>query len=161
MVRLMAAARRSASLSFPADKVLLREEFKVGEHEPQDLASEAARATVIQASCAKYATQLAQHGWIAADAARLDAAIQTLAGADLQQEAAKAEGPGITAATNADANLLYKNCLSVQNAARLQFPSTEPGNETARARYLIGEFPPQSGSGDAASAPPPPPPPTP
>lgn len=160
MVRLVAAARRSASLAFPGDKVRLREEFKVGVHDPQDLGSEIQRATVVQASSVKYATELGEHGWTAADATQLDSAINALSGIDLQQEASKAEGPGITAATNADANKLYKNCLSIQNAARLQFPSTQPGNETPRARYLIGEFPPQSGSsGD--TTPPPPPPPTP
>ena len=54
---------------------------------------------------------------------------QYLGSVDLQQEASKAKSPGMTAVSTADANKLYRNCPSIQNAVRLQYPSTQPGNE--------------------------------
>lgn len=160
MLRLMGAARRSAGLAFPGNEVVLHQEFKVGEHDPQGLADEVGRAKVILASAQKYATQLGQHGWIAQDATELETAIGTLKGVDLEQEAGKDTGQGLTAASTTDANKLYKYCLSIQNAARLAFPSTKDGNETPRARYLLGEFPPH-GHSDTGGTPPTPTPPAP
>lgn len=155
MLRLMASARRTAGLAFRGNHVVLREEFKVGIHEPQGLGDEIARARIILASAQKYATQLGEHGWVALDATDLEAAIATLGSVDLEQEAEKAKGPSMTSLSNADANKLYKNCLSIQNAARLQYPSTQPGNETPRARFLIGEFPPHSPADTSGTATPP------
>jgi len=147
--RLMGAARRSAALAFPGQDVLLREEFQRGIDTPQSLAAVLERARIIAASCAKYAAELAAHGWIAQDTADLGDAITALEGANLSQESALDVGPGITAARTADANALYKKCLSLQNAARLAFPSTRPDTATARARYLLDEFPPRDGNGGA------------
>ncbi|MGI8436874.1 MAG: hypothetical protein ACR2NX_08210 [Chthoniobacterales bacterium] len=151
MQRLMSAARRSASLAFPGNDVVLHEEFKVGEHTPQTLAAEVIRATVIAASADKYSTQLGEHGWIKQDQLDLVAASTALGTDDSQQETSADESEGLTADAIRDLNKLYKNCLSIQNAARFQFLSTGTGNEMALARYLLGEFPPH------APAPPPPP----
>ena len=152
MLRLMAAARRSAGLAFKGNKVVLHEEFQVGIHDPHGLGHEIGRARIILAGANKHATELGQHGWIAQDAIELSTALDLLGDVDLEQEASKAEGPGLTAASTSAANKLYANCLSLQNAARLQYPSTKPGHETARARFLLGEFPPH-----APDAPPTPP----
>ncbi len=81
--RLMSAARRSAGYAFPGQDALLHAEFKVGVHEPQDLASELERASIIQASSVKYAAQLVKHGWIAQDATDLKDTIKLLGGKDL------------------------------------------------------------------------------
>ena len=159
--RLASAARRTAGITFKGNNVLLHEEFKVGTASGQALSDELADAKIIATSAAKYASQLAEHGWTAQDATDLAAANDTLSAADLSQETSKKTGPGMTGQANADANLLYKNTQSVQNAARLQFPSTQPGNETARARYLIGIFPPHGGNTPPPAPPTPPTPPTP
>jgi hypothetical protein len=135
--------------------VVLREEFQVGVHDPQGLGDEVKRAGLILAAANKYATQLGEHGWMATDATALETAIGALSGVDLAQEASKAKGPGMTAVSNADANKLYRNCLSIQNAARLQYPSTQSGNETPRALFLIGEFPPHGGGDSGGETPPP------
>jgi hypothetical protein len=156
MLRLMAGARRTAGLAFKGNSVVLHNEFQVGIHEPQGLGDEVARAKIILAACQKYSAQLAVEGWTAQEATDLDTAIGGLSGIDLQQEETKDAGPGQTAVNIVDANLLYKNCLTIQNAGRLQFPSTKDGNETPRARYLIGEFPPH-GHDDTGSTPPTPP----
>jgi hypothetical protein len=150
MLRLMSGARRTASLAFRGNDPLLHEAFQVGEHEPQGLDEEVKRAKIILASLGTYAAQLGAEGWTTAETTALSGAIGTLTGADLDQENSKSQGPGITSVNTTDANTLYRNCLTIQNAARLQFPSTQPGNETPRARYLIGAFPPHghSSSGD-------------
>jgi hypothetical protein len=159
MVPLKGRARRSGGLAFKGNTGVLHQEFQIGVHEPQTLAAEINRARIILAAVTKYAAQLAEHGWIAQDATDLDNAIATLSGADLAQEASKDEGPGLTAAATADANKLYHRCLTIQNAVRLQFPSTAAGTETPRARYLLGEFPPH-GHNDTGGTPGTPTPPT-
>lgn len=146
MLRLMSGARRSAGLAFRGNNVVLHQEFQVGVHEPQGLDEEVKRALIIHAGTVKYAAELANEGWSAAETTQLGAATSLLSGADLLQEHSKGQGPGLTAISVVDANQLYRYCRTIQNAARLQYPSTQPGNETPRALYLLGEFPPQSGS---------------
>jgi len=164
MLRLMSGARRSAGYAFKGNDVVLRSEFQVGVHEPQGLGEEVKRAGLILTAANKYSAELGGEGWVATDATALQTAIAGLSGVDLQQEASKAKGPGMTSVSTVDANQLYRSCLRIQNAARLQYPSTQAGNETPRARYLIGEFPPHGGSDTGGTPPPPndnPPPPKP
>ena len=148
--RLMAGARRSASLAFPQNDARLRGEFQVGVHEPQDLASELERAGKIRAACATHADALAAHGWIAEDTTLLADTIALLTGGDDTQEAAKDKKQGLTAARNLAANALYKSCITVQNAARLAFPNTRADKDEtvveARSRHLLDEFPPRGGA---------------
>ena len=164
--RLMAGARRSATLAFPKNDTRLRGEFQVGVHDPQDFASELERAGKILAACKAHAADLAAHGWIADDTAALAASIATLGGGDTDQEAAKDKKKGLTAARNLAANALYKSCLTVQNAARLAFPGTRADKDEtvveARNRYLLDEFPPRGGAsaGDQPGPNGPPTPPT-
>ena len=144
----MSAGRRSGALAFPAGDPRLHSEFQVGIHDPQDLASELDRAKKILAAVTKYAAPVGEHGWIAADTTALGAAIAALDGAD-DVQAAKGKKKGVTAGRNGAANVLYKNCLSVQNAARLAYPGTktdDPAVVEARARYLLDTFPPASGA---------------
>jgi len=152
MVRLMARARHSASLAFPQNTALLHSEFQVGIHEPKDLASEVGRANKIVAACGIHADALALTGWHGGDTDSLAAAIKTLGGTDEEQEGAKDKKKGQTATRNAAANLLYRQCQLVQNAAELAFPESEAENAhavvEARARYLLGVFPPRPGTSD-------------
>jgi len=168
MERLLSGARRSATLFLPKGDPRLHAEFKVGtEDEAQDLGSEIERARIVATACRTYATSLAQHGWLAEDTDALDAAIQTLEGADEVQETAKGKKKGITTARTLAANALYKMCLTVQNAARLAYPSTKIGQVDgiveARARFLLDEFPPHRGASAGENPDPhgPTPPPTP
>jgi hypothetical protein len=142
--RLTAGARRTAKLAFPGETTRLREEFKVGIDTPKDLASELSRATAIQLACVKYATQLAAKGFIAADTTALDTAIKALDGVDVEQEATLDDRLDLTGEKTDAANALYHACLVIQNAARLQYPAKKDGtNATARARFLLDEFPPR------------------
>ncbi|MFT3781264.1 MAG: hypothetical protein QM790_04545 [Nibricoccus sp.] len=145
--RLVSAARNTAKLAFPDNGVLLRQEFHVGNSEPTDLPSILERAHTVQLSCVKYATALAEHGWLESDTAAFATITATLEGADASQEASKGEKKGVTASKISAANRLYAGCQSVQNAANLAYPlATGDSNENvvaARARFLMDTFPPQ------------------
>ena len=148
--RLMAGARRSATLAFPKNDARLHSEFQVGNRDPQDLASELERAEKIVAACRTHAAVLDDHGWLEEDTATLAAAVSAFGTGDEDQEAAKDKKKGLTAARNLAANALYKQCLTVQNAARLAYPSTRIDKDSAvteaRARFLLDEFPPRGGA---------------
>lgn len=153
MQHLTGAARHSAGLFIPYGDSRLRSEFQVGVHEPQTLSSELGRAAIIAASCGKYATQLAEHGWLAEDTQALLDVIKRLGDTDTDQEDAGDEKIGITATRNRNANTLFAMCKSVQNAAELSHPKYKIGKvdgiEEARARFLLDEFPPRPPKKDA------------
>ena len=160
--RLTAGARRSARQAFPGDDVKLRTEFQVGINEPQDLASVLVRAQKTLDATRKYAADLKKEGWLPADSDALAAALAALSGVALTQDEALADRAQFTGALTRAANLLYRLCLRIQNAARLQYPSTQPGTEAARARFLLETFPPRDRSQPDPHPPTPPPtPPTP
>lgn len=154
--RLTSAARRSARLAFPSDEVKLRSEFQVGINSPYDQASIIARAGKTHSAAVKYAADLKKQGWLPADATALATALATLTGVAHDQDEALADRVQFTAELTRAANTLYKLCQACQNAARLQYPDTQPGTEAARARFLLDTFPPR----DRSPAEPPPPPPT-
>ncbi len=157
--RLMSGARRSATLSFSGNDPRLHSEFQVGIHDPKDFASEIDRARKIHAACIAHADELSLQGWIIEDTAALAETINLLDGGDAEHEAAKDTKKGFTQGRTTAANTLYKMCLSIQNAARLAYPSTriakDPSILVARNRYLLEEFPPRGGAsaGDPAPAP--------
>lgn len=148
MERLVAGARRSAKLAFPGETTRLREEFQVGIREPQTLAAEIDRAGKVQAATVKYAAALSEHGWLEEDATAFAAAIDLLTDKDAEQEQAIDERLTLTDEKVAAANALYLSCLTIQNAARLEYPNRRDAagkaiNATARARFLLDEFPPR------------------
>jgi hypothetical protein len=146
--RLLSGARRSATLAFPKNDARLHSEFQVGIHEPADFSSEIARAKKIHAACQTHAAALDDHGWIHEDTAALATSIDLLDGGDAEHEAAKDQKKGFTQGRNLAANVLYKMCLSIQNAARLAHPTTKAAKDptllVARNRFLLDEFPPRS-----------------
>jgi hypothetical protein len=156
--RLTSGARRSARLAFPGEDVKLRSEFQVGIDSPKTLAAELERANLIKAACTRYATDLARQGWIARDTAALQAAIDACSGSGVDQTEAFADRAELTADLKRASNDLYDKLLTVQNAARLEYPSTRPGTEAARARFLLDTFPPRDRSQpDGGTEPPTPP----
>ncbi len=157
--RLAAGARRTARQAFPGDDVKLRTEFQVGINDPQDFAAVIERARKTHTATVKYAADLKKEGWLPADSTALSTALAMLGTAALDQDEALADRAQFTAALTRAANTLYKNCLTTQNAARLQYPSTRPGTEAARARFLLESFPPRDRSQPDPHPPTPPPPP--
>jgi len=63
-----------------------------------------------------------------------------------------------TTQKNADAATLYENILTIQNAADLEWPASNPANAGVRGQFLLGIFPPDHGGNHT---PPPTPPATP
>jgi hypothetical protein len=148
MERLAGGARRSARLAFPGQDTVLSAEFQVGEADSKSLSATIDRARLTHAAAIKYATALQAKGWIPADTDSLGNAIAGLAGVDTEQEEAKDERLGFTNEKTIAANALYADCLAIQNAARLQYPSGTDAagnakNITERARFLLNEFPPR------------------
>jgi hypothetical protein len=158
--RLTAGARRTARQAFPGEDVKLRSEFQIGVNEPNDLGSKIARAEKTLAAAQKYAAGLKTKGWLPRDATALETALGQLSGVALDQDEALADRAKFTAALTRAANALYDLCLAVQNAARLEYPSTQPGNEAARARFQLDTFPPRDRSQPDGGTQPPPTPPT-
>lgn len=159
MERLMSDARHSATLAFPKGDPRLHIEFSVGvQDQSHDLDHEMDYANTIATGCQTYAAQLAEHGWTADDTTALAGFISTLEGDPALRDTAGDKKKRLTSARNSGANDLYKMCLSTQNAARLAYPITQAGKVAgvteARARFLLGEFPPHNGgSGTPAPAP--------
>jgi hypothetical protein len=158
MERLMSDARHSATLAFPTGDARLHLEFTVGlADRSHDLDHEIDYANTIVKGCQTYAAQLAEHGWTADDTTALAGYVTTLEGDPALRDTAGDQKKRITSARNSAANDLYKMCLSLQNAARLAYPLTQagkvPGITEARARFLLGEFPPHNGSASPAPAP--------
>ena len=148
MERLIAGARRSARLAFPDDPVKYHSAFQVGINEPNTLDAELDRAGIIVASCqkAENVAPLKAQGWTAADSTALAAAVSQLSGTSLAKGDAVDDRIGLTSQKITAANAVYADALRIQNAARLQYPANKPGNETARARFLLDEFPPRDRS---------------
>ena len=170
MERLSAGARRTARLAFPGQDTLLSAEFQVGETGSKGIAATIARDTLTHAAAVKYADALQTKGWIPADTTALDQAIQGLAGIAPEHAEAAGDLLGLTNEKIIAANALYTDCLTIQNAARLQYPAKTDAagnalNVTPRARFLLEEFPPRDRSqpdggtqgGDPPPAPPAPP----
>ncbi|MEO8613617.1 MAG: hypothetical protein ABI600_00630, partial [Luteolibacter sp.] len=149
---LPSGTRRSAHLAFPKNDARLHSEFQVGIHEPSDFPSEIERAKKVLAACQTHADALDDHGWIDEDTAALAASIDLLDDGDTEHEASKDKKKGFTQGRNLAANALYKQCLSVQNAARLAYPANkaktakDEATLVARNRFLLDEFPPRAGA---------------
>ena len=151
MERLTAGARRTARLAFPGQDTVLSAEFQVGEAGSKSLAATIARACLTHAAALKYAADLQTKGWIPADTAALGTAIAALTGVGAEQEQASDDRLGLTNEKIIAANALYADCLTIQNAARLQYPAKVDAagnaqNVTERARFLLEEFPPRDRS---------------
>jgi hypothetical protein len=156
MQEIFANAKETAKKAFKGNPVKLHEEFQVGIHKPVDLSSVLNRARIVLASLKNAANipALSAKGWIASDTAKLEAAINTLITADTTQEQAKSAKLGTTGGRNHDANDLEERIDTIQHAAHLQWPASDPANIGIRAKFRIGIFPPASGSDKPPTTPP-------
>jgi hypothetical protein len=157
--------RETAKKAFKGNDVKLHDEFQVGINKPTSLAAVLQRARIMLASAqkAENAAALQGRGWIAADTTALADAIAALDDTDNVQEDAKVEATGGTGTRNRTANELYDRLLTIQNAANLQWPEINSANDTLRAKFRLGLFPPprSGGSGKPPTPAPTPTPPTP
>lgn len=160
--KLMNNARNFAKRAFAGQEVKLREQFQIGTHEHNDLASVEQRARIVLASCQETgnAAALAAKGWLAADTQELSDTIGDTETADSTQETGKSESKGDTETVTVAANSLYDGLLDIQVIADRQFPVTTPANIQIRDEFKLGSFPPRDHGKDKGKheAPPAPPP---
>lgn len=161
MLDLFGALKSAAKRAFRDDDVKLREQFKVGINAPKDLGSVLARAKAARDS-AQLAGNVAplkdKGGWVATDAAALDAAISSVEHFDMQQHGSATVGIADTDSRNTAANTLHDNLRTIQGAADLEWPEREPANRAQREKFRIGFFPPSRPKGPPPVVPPSPPP---
>lgn len=140
----MTNLRETAKKAFKGNTVKLHDEFQVGINKPSGLPAVLQRARIQLAAAQKAdnAAALQTKGWIAADTTALSDAITALDSTDNVQEDAKTDAAGGTSARNRTANDLYDRLLTIQNAANLQWPEINSANDTLRAKFRLGLFPP-------------------
>ena len=146
---LIANAKDTAKLAFLGQTVMLREAFQVGVHKPHDLQSQLQRGRTVLASmqAAENVPALTSKGWTADETTALDTAISNLENDKTLLENAKDASVGSTGQKNVQADDLYNRLLTVQNAANLQWPESDPANLQTRADFRLGKFPPKDHGG--------------
>jgi hypothetical protein len=149
-------AKQTAGLAFKGQAVKLREQFQVGVNDHFDLANIVNRANIILGSVKDPANlaALKTKGWIDADTTAFAAAVSALTSADTTQEGGISGGLDATTVRNHDANALYENLQTIQNAADLQWPADVPANTGVRAAFRMDVFPPRGGNGSTPVTPP-------
>jgi hypothetical protein len=150
----MAQAAKTAKLAFPGQTVKLHQEFQTGAHDTNDLGSYLGRVDIVLASV-KNAANLAAFklkGWTDAETTAFQAARDAFGPAEQVRTQSIGGAKDTTTTKNADAATLYENLLTIQNAADLQFPASDPMNAGVRGEFLLGTFPPDHG-GNSTPAP--------
>jgi hypothetical protein len=142
----MNQARKTAKLAFAGQTVKLHDEFQVGVNTPHDLGSILHRADIIIASLQTAANLpvLLLKGWTAADTTAFTATRASFTTGDVSQQAAKGGAKVSTSTKNTDASDLYERLLTIQNAADLQWPVSNPANAGIRDQFRLNTFPPAS-----------------
>lgn len=152
-------AKESAKLAFKGQDTLLSQEFFVGVNTPNDLQTLLTRGRTISASIklAANADAIAGQGWTALETTALDAIITSIEGDKTLLENAKGASFGSTGTRNVSADSLYAALKTVQNAANIQWPETNPANAEVRADFRFGKFPPKHSVAETPVPPVPPP----
>ena len=151
----MNQARKTAKLAFPGQTVKLHQEFQIGAHEKNDLGAVLGRADIIIASIQTTANFVAfrAKGWTDADTVAFKAVRGTFPTSTQTQQTGKGDAKDATTLKDTDAADLYERLLTIQNAANLQWPATDPANAGVRDEFCLNTFPPDN---HAPSATPPP-----
>jgi hypothetical protein len=159
----MNLARKTARLAFPGQAVKLHQEFQVGVNGQHDVGSFLARADIILASLQNPANldAIKLRGWADADTTAFAAARQSLGNISATQQSAKGGAKATTGQKEADAADLYVRLLTIQNAADLQWPATDPANAGLRDAFCLNTFPPTQNHGNGQQPPAPAPTPAP
>ncbi len=159
----MNQARKTAKLAFPGQTVKLHQEFQVGANGQHDLGSFLARADIIIASMqnADNLAALKLRGWTDTETTAFVTARQSLGTANVTQQTARGGAKVTTGQKDADAADLYERLLTIQNAADLQWPATDPANAGVRDAFCLNTFPPSNGHGSGQQPPAPAPTPAP
>jgi hypothetical protein len=159
----MAQAAKTAKLAFPGDQtVKLHAEFQTGAHDKNDLGSYLGRVDIVLGSVNNAANlaALKLKGWTDAETMAFQTARDAFGPAEQYRVKSISGAKDTTTQKNADAATLYENILTIQNAADLEWPATDPANSGVRDEFLLGIFPPDHGGNHAPAPTPTPPAPT-
>ncbi len=156
----MAQAAKTAKLAFPGQTVKLHQEFQIGAQNKNDLGSYLGRVDIVLGSVKddKNLPALKAKGWTDDETTAFQTARDGFGPAEQYRVKSISGAKDTTTQKNADAATLYENILTIQNAADLEWPATDPANAGVRGEFLLGIFPPDHGGNHAA--PPTPPAPT-
>jgi hypothetical protein len=152
-----AQAAKTAKLAFAGQTVKLHQEFQIGAHQ-NDLSSFLGRVDIVLGSLKTAANRAAfkTKGWTDTETAIIQTARDAFGPAEQYRVKSISGAKDTTAQKNADATALYENILTIQNAADLHYPATNPANIGVRDEFLLNTFPPDHG-GNSTPTPPPPP----
>ena len=159
----MNLARQTAKLAFAGQAVKLHQEFQVGVNGQHDVGSFLSRADIILASLQNPVNldAIKLRGWTDADTTAFTAARQSLGNLSAAQQSAKGGAKTSTGQKEADAADLFDRLLTIQNAADLQWPATDPANIGVRDAFCLNTFPPSHARGNGQQPPEPTPTPAP
>jgi hypothetical protein len=92
-------------------------------------------------------------GWTDADTTNFTAMRGTFPASTTTQQSGQSDAKKATAVEADDDDAAYEHILTIQNAADLEFPATDPANAPARAEFKLGIFPPDHHVAPATPAP--------
>ena len=158
----MSQVRKTANLAFPGQTVKLHQEFQIGIHEHK-LATVLSQADIMLAAVQNPANlaALKLRGWTDAETATFTAVRGTFPASTTTQASGQSDAKKATGVKTTDASDAYEHLLTIQNAADLEFPATDPANAPIRAEFRLGIFPPDQHTAPAPAPTPTPTPPTP
>jgi len=144
LLHCMGQARKTAKLAFPGQTMKLHQEFQIGIHDSHNLPDVLARADIILASVQIPANlaALKLRGWTDAETQTFTTVRGTFPASSAVQQAGQSDAKKATGVKNTDAAIAYDHLLTIQNAADLELPATDPANAPARAEFKLGLFPP-------------------
>jgi hypothetical protein len=152
----MAQAAKTAKLAFPGQTVKLHQEFQIGPHDANDLGSYLGRVDIVLGSIANAANlaALKLKGWTDAETTAFQTARNSFGPAEQFRTQSIGGAKDTTTTKDTDAATLYENVLTIQNAADLEWPASDPANAGVRGEFLLGIFPPDHGGNHAPPTPP-------
>jgi hypothetical protein len=152
----MAQTAKTAKLAFPGQTVKLHQEFQIGAHDANDLGSYLGRVDIVLGSVNNAANLAALKikGWTDAETTAFQTARDAFGPAEQYRVKQIGGARDMTTTKNTDAATLYENLLTIQNAADLEWPATDPANAGVRDEFLLGIFPPDHGGNHAPPIPP-------
>src|ERR1035437_4949281 len=130
----MGQARKTARLAFPGQTVKLRQEFQINIHDSHTLGAVLGRADIILASVQTTANLPAMKlkGWTDAETQTFPPVRGTFPASTTTQQSGQSDAKKATGVKATDAADAYEHILTIQNAADLEFPATDPANAPAR-----------------------------
>jgi hypothetical protein len=155
LLHCMSQARKTARLTFPNQKVKLRAEYQINIHDSHTLGAVLGRADIILASVQLPANLAAMKlkGWTDADTATFTTVRNTFPASTTDQQSGQSDAEKATGVKATDAADAYEHIITIQNAADLEFPATDPANAPIRAEFKLGIFPPDHHVPPAAPTP--------